>query len=533
MKWIELDPKGKPALVYSVPTIKASSFWNAGYTGGPNDIGVVDSGVDTGHAALKAHPKVKRLPGYISAHGTKVAGIVASTDSQYRGVAWGLDTIFDAAYNGNWYDAKAAMTWALTQTPDAADVLVHSWAFPREGTSNDWTMSPGDPDYSWMGYDLDQVQNSYLRVVAQSAGNEGPGQYTLSYPSDSYNAIVVAASNDGNDTNRSNDAIWSNSGRGPTPWGRKKPDLTAPGYDIFTTTFGNPPWAADSGTSLAAPHVAGALLLSWSHGMWHPALTKAWLINSAEDKGSSGWDAEWGWGYIDLQVGLDQYPYVMVGNINPSTNYWYSGTLSAGEKVTIVWLIHPGSSPATTALSDLDLYLYDANTGVELARSSSVKDNVEQVVLSSGSNRSVYVRVRNWSVSTAETYGFAPSRSFQTTSAPPWWTGGAPAAVAFGGEKKTFALYHNYPNPFNPETWIPYQLASEADVVVHIYDVKGQQVRTLNLGKQPAGSYVEKDRAAQWDGKNDERSSVASGIYFYTLEANGNKIGTYKMILQK
>ena len=63
---------------------------------------------------------------------------------------------------------------------------------------------------------------------------------------------------------------------------------------------------------------------------------------------------------------------------------------------------------------------------------------------------------------------------------------------------KETALLPNYPNPFNPETWIPYQLAVAANVTLHIYSVKGTLVRTLALGHRPAGMYHNKNRAAYW-----------------------------------
>ena len=94
------------------------------------------------------------------------------------------------------------------------------------------------------------------------------------------------------------------------------------------------------------------------------------------------------------------------------------------------------------------------------------------------------------------------------------------------------ALLHNYPNPFNPETWIPYQLAEPADVTLHIYAANGVLVRTLALGYQPAGIYQYRSRAAYWDGKNAVGESVASGIYFYTLTA-GNFTATRKMLIMK
>ena len=94
------------------------------------------------------------------------------------------------------------------------------------------------------------------------------------------------------------------------------------------------------------------------------------------------------------------------------------------------------------------------------------------------------------------------------------------------------ALLHNYPNPFNPETWIPYQLAEPAEVTLTIHSVNGTLIRTLALGHHRAGIYQTRSRAAYWDGKNDVGESVASGIYFYTLTA-GNFTATRKMLIKK
>ena len=93
-------------------------------------------------------------------------------------------------------------------------------------------------------------------------------------------------------------------------------------------------------------------------------------------------------------------------------------------------------------------------------------------------------------------------------------------------------LLANYPNPFNPETWIPYQLAKSVDVTVHIYGINGTLVRTLFLGHQAAGTYHNRSRAAYWDGKNEIGEPVASGIYFYTLTA-GDYVATRKMLIRK
>ena len=97
---------------------------------------------------------------------------------------------------------------------------------------------------------------------------------------------------------------------------------------------------------------------------------------------------------------------------------------------------------------------------------------------------------------------------------------------------KETALLANYPNPFNPETWIPYQLAKDADVTLTIYAVNGHVVRRLALGHQPAGIYQNRSRAAYWDGRNAFGEPVASGVYFYVLTA-GDFTATRKMLIRK
>ena len=100
-----------------------------------------------------------------------------------------------------------------------------------------------------------------------------------------------------------------------------------------------------------------------------------------------------------------------------------------------------------------------------------------------------------------------------------------------GGIKRD-ALLPNYPNPFNPETWIPYQLAAAASVRIHIYDLMGRRVRTLDLGHQPAGTYLSRNRAAYWDGQDALGRRVATGIYFYQLETD-NFTATRRMVIIK
>ena len=97
---------------------------------------------------------------------------------------------------------------------------------------------------------------------------------------------------------------------------------------------------------------------------------------------------------------------------------------------------------------------------------------------------------------------------------------------------KETALLHNYPNPFNPETWIPYQLAESAEVTLTIYDINGEMIRRLAVGHQVAGMYRSRSRAAYWDGRNQLGELVASGLYFYTLTAD-EFTATRRMLILK
>ena len=97
---------------------------------------------------------------------------------------------------------------------------------------------------------------------------------------------------------------------------------------------------------------------------------------------------------------------------------------------------------------------------------------------------------------------------------------------------KKNALLFNHPNPFNPETWIPYHLAHAADVQITIYGTKGAVVRQLDLGYQSAGYYTDRSKAAYWDGHNESGELVASGVYFYQFRA-GDYTATRRMVIVK
>jgi len=113
----------------------------------------------------------------------------------------------------------------------------------------------------------------------------------------------------------------------------------------------------------------------------------------------------------------------------------------------------------------------------------------------------------------------------------PWLP--VPVGLLWAAAPLSDVIGRNYPNPFNPETWIPYHLAEEkSNVTIRIYNTSGQLVHTLSLGAKRAGAYLTKEKAAYWDGRNNRGEHVVSGVYFYTLQAE-NFTATRKMLLVK
>jgi len=95
------------------------------------------------------------------------------------------------------------------------------------------------------------------------------------------------------------------------------------------------------------------------------------------------------------------------------------------------------------------------------------------------------------------------------------------------------SLGNNYPNPFNPETWIPFRLAEDSAMTLTIYDMKGKSVREIEVGYRPAGVYESREKAIYWDGRNQVGEHISSGIYFYQLTAANGFTATHKMIVMK
>lgn len=423
----------------STPTLFAPAVWDEGYTAPTWAPAIMDTGVNYVHTALNRHTWIipnRTVPGlgsgvqafhdygrldtdssgnpiynddYMTArdlqgHGTQVSGVALANTPGKKGVApfAGYGVILKAGYRTktgggsmNVADALIAFDWAAREAPLPTGVGIAGVNFSFGGSTN------VDDDILTRAFDA--FVDTYQIPVSIAAGNGGGSQITLFTPAPAYNGIAVAASDDRTTLDRTDDVVASFSSKGPTVGGRKKPDVTVPGANISTTSGSGSGFSSASGTSLAAPHITGALALLHDVGIHDPLLLKAVLVNSAEDRGDAGWDKAWGWGYADLRSAMQhvinrQYA---TGSMKPAgmtgSVAYFRTRLPAGGKVTLVWHRHAGFSPSSgytylRVLANLKLTLIDETTGGVIGVSDSTIDNVQQVGVSNAYAR-VLVKV--------------------------------------------------------------------------------------------------------------------------------------------
>ncbi|MEM6455920.1 MAG: S8 family serine peptidase [Acidobacteriota bacterium] len=403
-----------------------SGFWNDGIDGGVWDAGVLDTGVQQDHPDLD-HLTYESTYGTTDSngHGTGVAGIIASNDSTYRGMAYSLDNMLVGdCLNGNVYDHA---DWMVGDRQDDPEAINLSCGY---GT-------PSTNDYTSMDKFFDGLVDDHSVLLVKSAGNNGAGTSTMTKPAAAYNVMTVANVDDRNTTSRGDDILRYTSSRGPTLGGRKKPDISAPGHNTHTA---HNDWATGSdfvdlgGTSAAAPHVTGgALLVTDLRGNDDPKASKAVLINTADARDSSGsvdgsaWNADFGWGYLNLgEAWLNGTDVFRNSVTDDAVDYkLYLGTMYEDEKATVVWHRHVDSNGTSTPtqiadLSDLDLYAYSASNGALIDSSTSHIDNVEQIAVDSDGDVVLKVELYGSLDSTLskQTYALATEENFVKVDPP-------------------------------------------------------------------------------------------------------------------
>lgn len=296
VKYIAADHKKEATLHIGAPTISAPTAWSYGYTGNGIKVAVIDSGIDSSHPALAG-----RIVGWYdtingqsqpyddNGHGTHCAGIVGSHDSTYTGVAPDVDLmgvkVLDAGGSGYDSDIIAGIEWAVNNGADVISMSIGGKPFAAPAN---------DP----VCVALVNAWNQGV-ISAVAAGNSGPRPKSIDSPGIEPTIITVAATDDQDTTNWTDDDIARFSSVGPTKYGDAKPDLAAPGAAIVSCDANTTGWVSYSGTSMATPHVAGAIaLILEANPTWTPDQVKAALMNTANDLGLD-WNHQ-GAGEIDV-----------------------------------------------------------------------------------------------------------------------------------------------------------------------------------------------------------------------------------------
>jgi hypothetical protein len=460
------NPEEVIYLDVSVPSSGYTTWHTNALDGGIFDGGLVDMGVQEDHPAFAGinfytdEPSLTITDG----HGTHVAGIMASGDATYRGTAYGMESMVWSILGGGVPNAMNRMETLATAFTQSPEVVNFSAGFDLAST---WDYDDGSRYF-------DAYVEYYDIAATPAAGNEGwsDTEPRLGSPSIAYNVIGVANMNDLNTLYRPDDVRSASSSVGPTFNGRRKPDLAAPGSSIMSTNAfwdGLPPGASScgsntvddfvpcGGTSMAAPHVAGAIVLLNEGGNYDPMTEKAVLINAADwwtsndtettadddpvtatsGPGATDWDKSYGWGSINMDHAYAHRADYFEGNLVPRNDTagqddyrLYAGWMDPLDRATLVWQkrgVHAGNSvPSTTYnLSDLNLRLYEEATGNNVDSDLSSIDNVHQVAPVDAGN--FVVKVYSWSTNfdgaVVEPFALATEEGFEAVAFPTQFQG--------------------------------------------------------------------------------------------------------------
>jgi hypothetical protein len=543
---IEAAPDDRPlaavGLGLSTAVVGAPSFWAAGHSGGRGaadrstvDLAIVNDKIQQDHPAFtgitfQTPPGLG--PSSYTDHGPAVASMAisrgasgcpkcASDDAQKKGIAPGLDTVLDASpENGN------GIVWALgLDQPLYPDGFLPGAADPAE-VMNDSHGSPATADDDMYTQSLDTYTSSFGTTIALPSGNAGPVKSVHS-GCIAYNALCMGAYDYWGTQDPADDRIPDFSSRGPSPAGRKKPDLVA----IGVTEYAERRWAdstkglwsyATEGTSFASPQGAGAAALLAGSGITDANLQKAILVNSArlgratpeQAMGTqAGWQPDWGWGALDLDAALDERTNGAVGDVSGGGARFYRATsVAAADRTTLVWYRRSTADcytgrcgPQPLTLTNLDLQQLDPATGAVQSQSSSTIDNVEQVRSPAPASTAIYKVKATSSVDglPGEPFALAAARPLTALTTPqPAVALDVAAGVRRAGEPVTVTATARNPSPD--------LTAEDAGVTLQLPDgvelKTGEQTRSL--GTLATGSPTQ---TLTWtvEGTSDGLKSIA------------------------
>ena len=509
-------PRERPALDIATPLVGSPSWWSAGHLGGegpndtvPADVGLLGEGVDPDHPSyaglvdLDQSANVEKTD-----HGTHTGGIIISNNLPNAGTAGGVDKL--VAGEDELY---------LLGLPDGSQTGASDSV---ESLNTSFSADPADDSG-------DDAQDALVALFgvgwAQSAGNDGPAAGSID--TIGRNLMSVGAFSDLNTSSTSDDVIASFSSRGPTPGGRKKPDLIAPGVGI---TAPDADWEAgddftpETGTSFSSPFVAGGMALMEGAGIVDPKIQRAILVNSARDwPGQTHWQPDAGWGALDLATALAQRGNFAASSVEDGgARFFRANSMAAGAKTTLAWNMRGvwGSFPTCCftayTTTNLDLRQYLGSTLAEVPPpvdpghgggpdAVDPNDTIEQVRAPAGGPQEIIYKVE-------------ASSSV---------VGAAQEPFAIASAQPLTALANPEVDPVN-STADPSGTANcQTDVVISTelangspdLDARSAQV-TLNL---PSGvTLVSGSATQQVSGGVLERSTTASEAHSWTVRATSS-----------
>jgi len=513
--------------------IKADVLWKLGITGVGTVVMNVDSGVDGNHPAFNYKWMGNTVPWYhawFDAGGTSFPTYCTNHGSHTMGIMCGLgissgDTV-GVSFGSKWIAARrscsgnytnfgiSAFQWGMdpdsnSTTRDEASVINCSWN-SSDPTGNECTGT--------FKATLLTLEAAGVPVV-WSSGNSGSGDSTVTSPKNINSNIVNAFTVGAVDGNSPTYPIASFSSRGPSLCGGTgslliKPEVSAPGVNVRSSLL-TPSYGTMSGTSMAAPHVAGAVALLRSFA---PVITGKMallaLYYSATDLGTAGEDNSYGMGMINVYEAMRLLGFsISHSSLNDTLN------TSGPYRVRIVL---SNSNIVNANPNPTSLKLFWSRNSVVINDSILMTRDTGNVYFANipgnGSPSSYKYFVRGFDTLgvRAQLPGDAPISYFAFN------TGVTAIGINQGEIPDAYSLAQNFPNPFNPVTNINYTIKRKEFVSLKVYDAIGREIASFVNKIQEPGSY-----AVEFNG-----TMYQSGVYFYRLKA-GDFSDTKSMVLLK
>lgn len=412
---------------FSVGTYSLGShyFWQAGWIGQGQSVAVIDSGIDAAHpyfSGLNVESRsmlsVEDIPEELrpcladdissshdfNGHGSHVAGIIAGRRFGNYEYSWGVSPGIEKLYSfkvgfqlRHDHGCPGSAPISMMAASRALEFLLHETPVRLVNYSAGSDLKCEDDD-SFMSRRFDYFSARFPDLaITVAAGNDGPNVCTIGSPGNAYNVTSVGNTDHSFTLERWDDLPHWSSSRGPSKTGRMKPDLSAPGTRILSVQANSGELIEMDGTSMAAPHIAGALALLSEAGVAHPLQAKALLVNSAD---SASWSTAAGWGQANLERALawrGTSQMLRFEPKSPSRRLRYLRVKDVpGVWSTLTWNRHIQAS--TGELDELpwrlSMGLYDAQTGSPIQEIKNSDRTIQNLLkLGAATSREAVLRI--------------------------------------------------------------------------------------------------------------------------------------------